>query len=66
MQKFLEFITKACLFLLIGIGMQLFFWGATTYETVDFSTFKWYNWILQVIYVIMLITFAACTTYEDD
>jgi ABC-type bacteriocin/lantibiotic exporter with double-glycine peptidase domain len=51
-------ISLASFGLLIGTGLQVFFWGLFTQKVIVFDDFTFLNWFFQVIYWAFLITFA--------
>ena len=55
-------INKITLAILIAIGMQYFMVGAFTFNTIDFSSFSFLNWILEIIY----LTFAVSFSLRED
>jgi len=42
--------------LLFGLGLQFLFTGIMFYSTLNFSNFSLTQWILQSLYLIVLIT----------
>ena len=44
--------------LLLGIGGQYLMVGITTFRSLDFSGFNPFMWIMQVVYVVFIITLA--------
>jgi uncharacterized membrane protein len=55
-------INKISLAILIAIGMQYFMVGAFTFNTIDFSSFSFLNWVLELIY----LTFAVSLSLRED
>ena len=55
-------INKISLAILVAIGMQYFIVGAFTFNTIDFSSFSFLNWILEIIY----LTFAVSLSLRED
>ena len=56
--KIINIINAISIHLLIAIFLQYFIVGIFTYNMMDFSGFKLYNWILEVLYLIFVITLA--------
>ena len=56
--KTINIINAISVHLLIAIFLQFFIVGIFTYNMMDFSGFKLYNWILEVIYFTFVITLA--------
>jgi hypothetical protein len=44
--------------LLLGIGGQYLMVGITTFRSLDFNGFNPFMWIMQVVYVVFIITLA--------
>ena len=51
-------IFKMTLSILAAIGCQFFIVGIFTLNTIDFSGFGIFNWILESIYLLCAVTFS--------
>ena len=47
---------RVSLGLLLGIGGQYLMVGITTFRSLDFSGFNPFMWIMQIIYVVFIIS----------
>jgi hypothetical protein len=56
--KTINIINAISIHLLVAILLQYFIVGMFTYNMMDFSGFKFYNWILEVLYLTFVITLA--------
>jgi hypothetical protein len=56
--KTINIINAISIHLLVAILLQYFIVGMFTYSMMDFSGFKLYNWILEVLYLTFVITLA--------
>ena len=56
--KIINIINAISIHLLVAILLQYFIVGMFTYSMMDFSSFKFYNWILEVLYLTFVITLA--------
>ena len=56
--KTINIINAISIHVLVAILLQYFIVGIFTYNMMDFSGFKLYNWILEVIYFTFVITLA--------
>ena len=56
--KTINMINAISIHLLIAILLQYFIVGIFTYNMMDFSGFKLYNWILEIMYLTFVITLA--------
>ena len=56
--KIINIINAISIHLLVAILLQYFIVGMFTYSMMDFSGFKLYNWILEVLYLTFVITLA--------
>jgi hypothetical protein len=55
-------INQVTLAILIAIACQFFIVGAMTFHTVDFTSFSFLNWVLELIY----LTFAVSFSLRED
>ena len=49
-------LLRISLGLLLGIGGQYLIVGITTFRSLDFSGFTPFMWIMQVVYVVFIIS----------
>jgi hypothetical protein len=52
----LDKLFRVSLGLLLGIGGQYLMVGVTTFRELDFNGFTPFMWIMQIIYVVFIIT----------
>lgn len=55
--KFIYCIAFACLFFLVGTGLQYLFYGMFSLSTIDMSKYTLINWVLQATWWTMLVAF---------
>jgi hypothetical protein len=56
--KTINIINAISIHLLVAILLQYFIVGIFTYNMMDFSGFKLYNWILEIMYLTFVVTLA--------
>jgi len=50
MKNLVFYLLMACLFMLVGAGLQWFFYGLTGSQAFQFETYSFFGWVLQACY----------------
>jgi len=52
--------------LLLGIGAQYLVVGIYANRPIDFDSFSTVNWILEIVYITFLVSFAVYMSEDDE
>jgi hypothetical protein len=60
-----NYVFGICLSLLIGQGLQTFIVGMALNELINFSGFSIFQWIFQILWWVVLVTFGIMIVNQE-